>query len=71
MFNFTKPFYPLLLSAVKGDPENAHKQMLATLSNIENSRHTAWGSLAIKQLQQSFLPSRLPFGTNDLGTRFS
>ncbi len=54
MFNFTKPFYPLLLSAVKGDPENAHKQMLATLSNIEQSRHTAWGSLALKQLQQSF-----------------
>ena len=54
MFNFTKPFYPLLLSAVKGDPENAHKQMLATLSNIEQSRHTTWGSLALKQMQKSF-----------------
>lgn len=54
MFNFAKPFYPLALSAVKGDPENAHKQMLATLSNIEQSRHTTWGSLAVKQLQKSF-----------------
>ncbi len=54
MFNFAKPFYPLALSAAKGDPENAHKQMLTTLSNIEKSRHTAWGSLALKQLQQSF-----------------
>ncbi|MDJ0686933.1 MAG: quinone-dependent dihydroorotate dehydrogenase [Xenococcaceae cyanobacterium MO_188.B32] len=54
MFNFTKPLYPLALSAAKGDPENAHKQMLTTLSKIEKSRHTAWGSLALKQLQQSF-----------------
>ena len=54
MFNFAKPFYPLILSAVKGDPETAHKQMLATLSKIEQSRHTTWGSLALKQMQQSF-----------------
>lgn len=54
MFNFAKPFYPLVLSAVKGDPETAHKQMLKTLSNIEENRNTTWGNLALKQLQQSF-----------------
>jgi dihydroorotate dehydrogenase len=54
MLNFTKPFYPLLLSAVKTDPETAHRQLLNALSNLENSRHSAWGSLAIKQLETSF-----------------
>ena len=54
MLNFTKPLYPLLLSAVKSDPETAHRQMLNTLSNLETSRHSAWGSLAIKQLEKSF-----------------
>ena len=54
MFQFTKPFYPLLLSAVKGDPEQAHRQMLNTLANIEQSRNNAWGSFTIKQLEQSF-----------------
>ncbi len=54
MFQFTKPFYPLVLSAVKGDPEQAHRQMLNTLSNIEQSRNNAWGSFSIKQLEQSF-----------------
>ena len=54
MLNFTKPFYPLLLSAVRSDPETAHCQMLNTLSNLETSRHSAWGSLAIKQLEKSF-----------------
>ena len=54
MFQYTKPFYPLLLSAVKSEPETAHRQMLSTLTKLENSRHTAWGKLAIKQLQNSF-----------------
>lgn len=54
MLNFTKPFYPLLLSAVKSDPEIAHRQMLKTLHNLELNRHTIWGSLAIKQLEKSF-----------------
>jgi dihydroorotate dehydrogenase len=54
MFNFTKPFYPLLLSAVKNDPETAHRQMLRTLSQLQESRNSAWGNLAIKQLQKSF-----------------
>ena len=53
MLNFTKPFYPLLLSAVKSDPETAHRQMLKTLHNLELNRHTIWGSLAIKQLEKS------------------
>lgn len=54
MLNFTKPFYPLLLSAVKSDPETAHRQMLKTLHNLELNRHAVWGSLAIKQLEKSF-----------------
>lgn len=54
MFNFTKPFYPLLLSAVKSDPETAHRQMLKTLSQLQESRDSAWGNLAIKHLQKSF-----------------
>lgn len=54
MLNFTKPFYPFLLSAVKSDPETAHRQMLKTLHNLELNRHTIWGSLAIKQLEKSF-----------------
>ena len=54
MLNFTKPFYPLLLSAVKSDPETAHRQMLKALSHLELNRHSAWGSLAIKQLEKSF-----------------
>ncbi|HHP7230921.1 MAG TPA: quinone-dependent dihydroorotate dehydrogenase [Xenococcaceae cyanobacterium] len=54
MFQFTKPFYPLLLSTVKSDPEQAHRQLLNTLTNIEQSRHTSWGSFSIKQLEKSF-----------------
>ncbi len=54
MLNFTKPFYSLLLSAVKNDPETAHRQMLKTLNNLELNRHSIWGSLAIKQLEKSF-----------------
>ena len=54
MLNFTKPFYPLLLSSVKSDPETAHRQMLKALNNIELNRHSVWGSLAIKQFEKSF-----------------
>lgn len=54
MLKFTKPFYPLLLSAAKGNPETAHRQMLETLYNLETNRHSLWGSLAIKQLEKSF-----------------
>lgn len=54
MLNFTKPFYPLLLSTAKSDPETAHRQMLKILSNLELNRHSVWGSLAIKQLEKSF-----------------
>lgn len=54
MLNFTKPFYPLLLSSVKSDPETAHRQMLETLNNLEINRHSVWGGLAVKQLEKSF-----------------
>lgn len=55
MLNFTKPFYPLLLSTVKSDPESAHRQMLKTLSNLEINRSSVWSNLAIKQLEKSFV----------------
>ncbi|MGK7896246.1 MAG: quinone-dependent dihydroorotate dehydrogenase [Xenococcus sp. (in: cyanobacteria)] len=54
MLKFTKPFYPLLLSAVRSDPETAHRQLLNSLTKLEASRDTAWGKLAIKQLSNSF-----------------
>ena len=54
MFQLTKPFYPLLLSAVKSDPETAHKQMLTSLTKLEQSRATTWGRLGIKQMENSF-----------------
>ena len=54
MFQLTKPLYPVLLSAVKGDPETAHRQMLTTLSKLQQSRNTAWGRLSIQQLEKSF-----------------
>lgn len=54
MLNFTKPFYPLLLSSAKSDPETAHRQMLKALSNLELNRHSTWGNLAIRQLEKSF-----------------
>ena len=54
MLKFTKPFYPLLLSAVKSDPETAHRQMLNSLTKIETARDTTWGKLAIQQFQKSF-----------------
>lgn len=54
MFQYTKPFYPLLLSTVKSDPETAHRQMLKYLTKLDHSRNTAWGKLTIKQLQNSF-----------------
>lgn len=55
MFNFTKPFYPLLLAAAKGDPEAAHRQLLKTLQNLEESRNSTWGKFAIAQLEKSFV----------------
>ena len=54
MFQLAKPFYPLLLAAVKSDPETAHRQMLSVLTKIESSRHGSWGKLLIKQLESSF-----------------
>jgi dihydroorotate dehydrogenase len=54
MLDFTKSFYPLLLNSVKSDPETAHRQMLKTLSKMEASRYSAWGSWAIQQLEKSF-----------------
>lgn len=54
MFRLAKPIYPILFSLVKGDPENAHKQLLNTLTWIENSKNTAIGRQIEKQLQNSF-----------------
>jgi dihydroorotate dehydrogenase len=54
MLNFTKPIYPFFLYAAKSNPEGAHQQMLKTLSQIENSRHSPWGRWMLQQFEQSF-----------------
>ncbi|ELS04279.1 dihydroorotate oxidase A [Xenococcus sp. PCC 7305] len=54
MLKFTKPFYPLLLAAVKSDPETAHRQLLDSLTKLEAARDRPWGKLAIQQLENSF-----------------
>ncbi len=54
MWNLTKPFYPLALTAAKGNPEEAHRQLLKTLSWLHRSRHSFWGRTMLKQLEQSF-----------------
>jgi dihydroorotate dehydrogenase len=52
MFNLTKPFYPILLGATKGDPELAHRQLLKTLSWLERDRLV--GKNILRQLERSF-----------------
>jgi len=54
MWNLTKPFYPLALTAAKGNPEEAHRQLLKTLSWLHRSRDSFWGRTMLKQLEQSF-----------------
>jgi dihydroorotate dehydrogenase len=71
MLNFTKPFYPLMLSAVKGDPETAHRQMLKTLNNLEINRYSTWGSLAIRQLEKSFCIADIHLEQTLWGLNFS
>jgi dihydroorotate dehydrogenase len=71
MLNFTKPFYPLMLSAVKGDPETAHRQMLKTLNNLEINRYSTWGSLAIRQLEKSFCIADIRLEQTLWGLNFS
>jgi dihydroorotate dehydrogenase len=54
MLNLTKPIYPLFFSLLKSNPEGAHLQLLKILSNLDNYRDTAWGKLAIRELEESF-----------------
>ncbi|MEM8781077.1 MAG: quinone-dependent dihydroorotate dehydrogenase [Cyanobacteria bacterium P01_G01_bin.49] len=54
MFNSLQPFYPLLLTATQNNPENAHQQLLKSLSHLDNSRQTSWGNWLISQLDHSF-----------------
>lgn len=70
MFQLAKPFYPLLLAAVKSDPETAHRQMLSVLTKIENSRHGSWGKLLINQLESSFCLSEPRLEQNLWGLDF-
>jgi dihydroorotate dehydrogenase len=71
IIKFTKPFYPLLLSAVKSDPETAHRQMLKYLNQLEQSRQSAWANLIIKQLEQSFCLSDFRLQQKLWGLEFS
>ncbi len=54
MFSFTKPIYPLLLTAAKGNPESAHRQLVKTLSQLDRSRSNPLAGSTIKQLERSF-----------------
>jgi dihydroorotate dehydrogenase len=54
MFSFTKPIYPFLAAAAKGNPESAHRQLIKYLSQLERDRHKAWSRSIIKQLEKSF-----------------
>ncbi|ACK65912.1 Dihydroorotate oxidase [Rippkaea orientalis PCC 8801] len=54
MFNLLKPFYPLVLTAAKSNPEGAHLQLLNTLNTLERTHHTRGGNWLLSQLDQSF-----------------
>lgn len=54
MFNYTKPFYPLFLSAVKSNPEQAHLQLINMLSNLDQSYHSPWARFIRQQLEKTF-----------------
>ncbi len=54
LFNLSKPLYPLFLAVTKGNPEKAHNQILATLSQLEQKRHTPWGQWLLSQSENNF-----------------
>ncbi|WP_009543958.1 quinone-dependent dihydroorotate dehydrogenase [Crocosphaera subtropica] len=54
MFNFAQPVYPLVLTAAKNNPENAHQQLLKTLHRLDENRHTVWGKWILENLDHSF-----------------
>ena len=54
MFNFTQPFYPLVLAVAKNNPENAHQQLLKTLHGLDENRHKLWGRWILSNLEGSF-----------------
>jgi dihydroorotate dehydrogenase len=54
MFSFTKPIYPFLATAAKGNPESAHRQLINFLSQLELDRDKVWNRSLIKQLERSF-----------------
>lgn len=54
MFNLLKPFYPLVLTAAKSNPEGAHLQLLNTLNTLDRIHHTRGGNWLLSQLDQSF-----------------
>jgi dihydroorotate dehydrogenase len=54
MFHLIKPFYPLVLTAFKNNPESAHLQLLKTLNLVDRTRNTVGGRWLISQLDKSF-----------------
>ncbi len=54
MWNFAKPIYSIALAAAQDNPESAHRQLLKTLSWLDRSRHSTWGTRMVRQLEQSF-----------------
>ncbi|HAC65839.1 MAG TPA: dihydroorotate dehydrogenase (quinone) [Cyanothece sp. UBA12306] len=55
MLNLAKPFYPLLLTATKSNPEGAHLQLIKTLNILDRTRHTVGGNWLLSQFDQSFV----------------
>ncbi len=53
VLTLSKPLYPLFLRATQNDPEKAHHQILATLSSLEQARHTPWGKWILSQSEKS------------------
>jgi dihydroorotate dehydrogenase len=54
LFNLAQPFYPVAFFAAKDNPEGAHRQILNTLSKINQSRHSRWGQWLLSQLEDTF-----------------
>jgi dihydroorotate dehydrogenase len=52
--DFTKPFYPLVFSALKGRLEESHYQLLKTLNYLNNSRNSPLSRWLLWELAQSF-----------------
>jgi dihydroorotate dehydrogenase len=70
LFQLTRYFYPLLLSAAKKDPEAAHGKMLAALQRIERTSNQAGGKWLLSQFEESFCLNDSRLSQNLWGLNF-